>query len=135
MRKLIVLVSLIALTAMLSGCCSICNFSTNFSTGMSKNVFTLDSYSFDGKDLSLGEGNTLNYTVSSNGPAVDIYIMDEENYRLLKANSTEWEAMYTDYAEPSVSGEFVAPKNGTYYFVVDNYNDQSAIVNTDLKWS
>lgn len=134
MRKLIVLVSVIAIAAMLSGCCSVCNFSKGFNTGTSKNVFTLSGYSFEGKDLSLSEGSTLTYTVSSNGPALDIYIMDETNYKLLQANSTEWDYVHSDYAEPSVTGEFVAPKAGTYYFVVDNYNDQSAVVNLDIKW-
>lgn len=134
MRKLFAIVSLIALAATLSGCCSVCNFSTNFSAGTSKNVFTLGSYSFEGNDLSLSEGDLLNYTVTSNGPAVDIYIMDEANYRLLQANSTEWDYLYSDYADPSVTGEFEVTKTGTYYFVVDNYNDQSAVVTTDLKW-
>ncbi|WP_424359886.1 hypothetical protein [Methanocella sp. MCL-LM] len=134
MRKLIILVSVIALAAMLSGCCSVCNFSKSFDIGMSKNVYTLGSYSFEETDVSLTEGDVLNYTVSSNGPAVDIYILDEENFELLKANSTEWVELHSDYADPVVSGQFIAPETRTYYFVVDNYNEQSAVVNTDLKW-
>lgn len=134
MRKLIILVSIIALTALVCGCCSVCNFSKSINTGMSKKTYTLDSYTFEGVEVSLNEGNVLKYTVTSNGPAVDIYILDEDNYRLLQANAEEWDYIYWDSAEPSVSEEFTAPEDGTYYFVIDNYNDQTAIVSTDLNW-
>lgn len=129
MRKLLLMGSLVLLAVLLAGC-TCCNFSTGTTTSTS----TLGSYDYKAWDVSLKDGGTLTYKVSTNGGPLDIYILDQANYNLFKANSQDWEALQTDRADPSTSGTFEAPAAGTYYFVADNYNEDSAQVTADLKW-
>lgn len=125
---------LVVLTASISGCCSVCNFSTGFNTGFDKSTFTLYGNEYEAKDMSLSSDSTLTYTVTADDGAVNVYILDEENFGLYEANDAGWDTDLNDEANPSVSGTFSPGKGGTYYFVVENLGDEDVQVTWDLKW-
>ncbi|OPY28840.1 MAG: hypothetical protein A4E28_01301 [Methanocella sp. PtaU1.Bin125] len=134
MVKLWQILVLVALTAAVSGCCSVCNFSTGFNTGFDKSTFTLSSYEYEVKEMTLGSDSKLSYTVTANGGSVDIYLLDEANYEDYADNGMDWDTDYYDEANPSVSGTFSPGKAGTYYFVVENLGDEDVQVTWDISW-
>jgi hypothetical protein len=134
MVKLWQIFVLVVLTASISGCCSVCNFSTGFNTGFDKSTFTLSSYEYEVKEMTLGDDSKLSYTVTTDGSPVNVYLMDETNYEDYTDNGVEWDTDFYDEADPSASGTFSPGTAGTYYFVVENLGDESAKVTWDISW-
>lgn len=129
MRKVLIVISVLAIAVLLSGC-TCCNFSK----GTSTNTFTLNSRSYEYKDISLGKGKALTYSVSSTKAPVSVYVLDESNYNLLKGDSKDWTALLKKTANLETSGTFTATEDGTYYFVVENPGSKSTSVTWDLSW-
>lgn len=74
--------------------------------------------------INMEDGATVNIELTvESGPAVDFFVMDENNFDDLQAGNFQ-DVQY--YASPSTeqtkeySTEFTAEKNDNFYFVVDN---------------
>jgi len=72
--------------------------------------------------FSLKEGDIIKIAVLTNGPAIDLIIMDQANFNDYKASFTDGRTWY-EWDTLSVikdDYEFSAPADDTYYVVLDN---------------
>jgi hypothetical protein len=129
MRKLLMLFAICALAVLLGGCCCC----SGFSTGITKSTFVLDSNTYKKWDIPLTDNGKLSYSVTANGQPVDVLIMDEQNFNLFRENSYHYQAL-VDTNNTAVSGDFPAPGEGTYYFVVYNDGDSANTISLSLNW-
>lgn len=70
----------------------------------------------------LDEGNIVKISVSTNGPPVDVMIMDEANFDTYQNSMYEGQTIEAWYILNIVRDDytFTAPEYGKYYFVIDN---------------
>lgn len=85
---------------------------------------TLDPGYYWSNSVEMDEGTSVDIQLSvESGPAIDFYVMDEDNFEQFENENFEQVEYYSSPSGEStqdLSSDFEAPKDGTFYFVVDN---------------